>query len=185
MGWETGHGRARWPYDDRQAAKARAAFDRVVKAAEEIRDVTDAGIEALTASLTWGGEAFAFDGWLPCHLEGSDHFIFYGLEYVTQRPFLHGQVVGLGILIASALQRNDPNFIKGVLDTIGIEYRPASMGITWDDVEHAFDKIDDVIARANLWYSILSVRKATPKFLAAVRDWIEDPSHGPWIDPED
>lgn len=181
---EIGKGVPRWPYDDRIAEKARAAVARIVDAADDIREVNDRGIEALATSLKWGGGAFAYDGWLPCHLEGADHFIYYALEFVTGRAFLHGQVVALGILIASALQRNDPNYIKGVIDQIGIKYTPASMGISWDDVEEAFAKMDEVIARSKLWYTIVSERKPSQKFLAAVEQWIEDPQHGPWVDPE-
>ncbi len=42
--------------------------------------------------------------WLePRPIEGSDHFLFYTLEYMTKKKFIHGQPVCLGIFVGSAM----------------------------------------------------------------------------------
>ncbi|PZF81927.1 iron-containing alcohol dehydrogenase [Jiangella anatolica] len=180
----TGKVEAAWPYDERLAAASDEALRRVVDHVDEIHALTDDGIRSLVASLAYGGGAFAAAGWNPRHIEGADHFLFYALEYVTGRSFLHGQAVGLGILIASALQGNEPDRIRGVLDRLGLPYRPADMGITWDDVNAAFDRVHDVIELSGLWYTILSARPITPAFRAAIREWIDAADPAPWADPD-
>ena len=159
-------------------------MQEVIDNAGAIRAATDEGIRALTSALAYGGGAFAEAGWNPRHIEGADHFVFYALEYVTGRSYLHGQAVGLGILIASALQGNEPDRIRAVLDTLAVPYAPESMGIRWDDVRRALDALSEVIERSHLWYTIASARPVTPQFFAAVRDWISDPSAPAWQDPE-
>ncbi|SEB09510.1 Iron-containing alcohol dehydrogenase [Leifsonia sp. 21MFCrub1.1] len=171
---------AQWPYDERLAAASREAYERIVDNAQAIHDLTDDGIRHLVASLSYGGSAFANAGWNPRHIEGADHFLFYALEYVTGKSFLHGQAVGLGILIASALQDNEPDRIRGVLDTLEVPYRPADMGVTWEDVDRAFDAVPEVIQRSGLWYTVLSARELTPGFRNAIRTWIQSEPGTPW-----
>ncbi|WP_457255184.1 iron-containing alcohol dehydrogenase [Pedococcus sp. P5_B7] len=182
---ESGNAEQRWPFDPDLAEKSREAMQRIVDNVDSIRDLTDEGIRALVDSLQYGGMAFANAGWNPRHIEGADHFVFYALEYVTGRSFLHGQAVGLGILIASALQGNDPDWIRGVIDRLGVPYRPADMGVTWDDVNRAFDAVPEVIKKSKLWYTVLSERELTPAFRNAVQSWIEAPAGTAWTPVND
>jgi glycerol-1-phosphate dehydrogenase [NAD(P)+] len=174
MAAERGRCEERWPYDPALVAKAAGAMQRVIDAADGIREQTDDGLRALAESLKWGGSAFGYDGWNPRHIEGAEHYLFYALESVTGRKFVHGQAVSLGILVMSALQDNKPEEIRAVIDRIGIPYRPADMGITWDDVTEAARRLPEVIRDGGLWYTVASDREITPDFLAAARKWIEE-----------
>jgi glycerol dehydrogenase-like iron-containing ADH family enzyme len=64
------------------------------------------GIRALAAALEWGGSAFGYDGWTPRHIEGSEHLLFYALEAVTGRKFIHGQAVALRRLPQTVVEGN-------------------------------------------------------------------------------
>lgn len=162
----------RWPVDETLIEASEEAYRRVVDNADEIREMTDEGIRQLTASLEYGGRAFADAGWNPRHIEGSDHFIFYALERVTGRSFLHGQAVGLGIIIASAIQGNEPDRIRRVIDALGVPYQPGDMGVSWDDVFAAFDALPSVIRDAGLWHTILSDTTFTPELKRSLREWV-------------
>jgi glycerol-1-phosphate dehydrogenase [NAD(P)+] len=170
---ERGRAEERWPYDPQLVKSAAGAMQTIVDAADEIREMTDEGVRALVSSLKWGGSAFGYDGWNPRHIEGSDHFLFYALEAVTGRKFIHGQAVGLGVLVMSAMQDNQPEYIRSVIDRIGVPCLPADMGITWDDVTAALARLRQTVAEAGLWYTIASDHVASPEFVAAVRDWLE------------
>ena len=161
-----------WPYDERLVAEANVALQRVIDHADEIREVTDNGIWALTESLRWGGPAFHNAGWNPRHIEGAEHFVFYALEYLTHRPFTHGQIVALGVLLMSELQGNRPEWIKEVIDRIGVPYRPEQMGITWDQVADALRILPQHVERAGLWYTVASERPVTEAYIARVRSWL-------------
>jgi glycerol-1-phosphate dehydrogenase [NAD(P)+] len=173
MAQAAGRAEAEWPYDERLVAEAKVALDRVVDAAAEIHDVTDAGIQALMESLRWGGAAFHNAGWNPRHIEGAEHFLFYALEYLTGRPFVHGQPVALGVLVMSRLQDNRSEWIRGVIDKIGVPYHPEEMGITWDDVVAALRIVRQHIERAGLWYTVASARPITEQFIAETKKWLE------------
>ncbi len=174
MAADRGRCEPRWPYDPRLVAEAEVALDRVIEAADEIHDVTDDGIRALMESLRWGGAAFHNAGWNPRHIEGSDHFVFYGLEYLTGKHFVHGQPVCLGMLLMSALQDNEPERMKAVCDRVGVPYHPAEMGVTWGDVAAALRALPGFVDKAGLWYTVASDRPITEEFIARMRDWLGD-----------
>jgi glycerol-1-phosphate dehydrogenase [NAD(P)+] len=163
-----------WPYDERLVGEASVALDRVIDNAAEIHDVTDSGIRALAQSLRWGGAAFHAAGWNPRHIEGAEHFVFYNLELVTGRHFLHGQPVTLGVLLMSDLQGNDPARIKSIADRIGVRYRPSEMGIIWTDVAEALRTLESFVERAGLWYTVASERPITEEWIGRMHAWIGD-----------
>jgi glycerol dehydrogenase-like iron-containing ADH family enzyme len=172
MARDRGRVEPQWPYDERLVAEADVALRRVVDHAADIHDVNDAGIRALAESLRWGGAAFHNAGWNPRHIEGAEHFVFYALEYLTRRSFVHGQIVSLGVLLMSDLQDNRPEWIKEVIDRIGVPYRPQQMGITWDQVADALRILAEHVDRAGLWYTVASERPVTEAYIARMRSWL-------------
>jgi glycerol-1-phosphate dehydrogenase [NAD(P)+] len=173
MAAEVGKLELRWPYDGQLVAEARIALNRVIDHAQEIHDVSDGGIRALAESLRWGAAAFHNAGWNPRHIEGAEHFVFYNLEFITGKHFLHGQPVTLGVLLMSDLQANDPERIKAIADQIGVKYRPEEMGVTWDQVAAALRTLKSFVERAGLWYTVASERPITEDWIARVRDWLD------------
>lgn len=172
MARDLGKTELQWPYDERLVEEAQVAFQRVVDHADDIHDVNDEGIRALAESLRWGGSAFHNAGWNPRHIEGAEHYVFYSLEYLTNRPFVHGQIVGLGVLLMSALQDNRAEWIKEVIERIGVPYHPEQMGVTWDQVAEAMRRLPDAVSRGGLWYTVASERPVTEEFIARMRDWL-------------
>jgi glycerol-1-phosphate dehydrogenase [NAD(P)+] len=172
MAAEAGLVEPRWPYDEQLVAEARVALDRVIEHAEAIHDVSDEGIRALAESLRWGGAAFHNAGWNPRHIEGAEHFLFYNLEYLTGKHFLHGQPVTLGILLMSDLQGNGPEEIRAIADRIGVRYRPEDMGVTWADVAEALRTLQPFVERAGLWYTVASARPITEEWISRMEAWL-------------
>ena len=143
----------KWPIDEAQIAEARAVMMSCYEAADEIRETTEHGIRVLVEALRWGGAAYANNGWNPRPIEGSEHTFFYTLEYQTKKHFLHGQPVGLGALLMSLLQDNDPQWMKDALDRCGVPYRPEEMGVTWEDCVAALKGMPAYVEQAGLWYT--------------------------------
>ncbi len=172
MARDKGRTEPQWPYDQRLVDEAQAALQRVVDHADDIHAVNDAGIRALAESLRWGGAAFHNAGWNPRHIEGAEHFLFYALEYQTGKPFIHGQIVGLGVLLMSWLQDNRAAWIREVIERIGVPYRPEEMGITWDQVADALRILPEHVKRAGLWYTVASDHPITEDEIARMRAWL-------------
>lgn len=161
-----------WPYDERLANQSRTTLNSVIDAVDEIRDVTEDGIRVLMEADRWGGAAFHNAGWNPRHIEGVDHFLFYTLEYLTGKKFIHGQPVCLGIYIGSALQENEPMKMLDLIHRVGVDIRPEAMGLDWDTVAEGLKKMAWYVKEAGLWYTIASDRPVTDSFIDNVKQEI-------------
>jgi glycerol-1-phosphate dehydrogenase [NAD(P)+] len=170
---------AKWPYDERLVAAAQRVLGSVLEALDDIRDVNEAGIRTLMNANRWGGATFHNAGWNPCHIEGTDHFVFYALEYFTGKKFLHGQPVCLGIVVGSMLHDDRPDEMLAAIHRVGVDIRPEAMGITWDDVGATLARARGFVRDAGLWYSILDEVDITPAFVADLRERITA-AYGPW-----
>ena len=165
---DRGRGDPRWPWDEGLAAQSLAKVDRIVEAAEDIRALTDRGIEALVDGLKWG-TSFHGAGWCPAHIEGTDHFLFYALERRTGRRFLHGQPVGLGVVLGSLLHDSGADRMIEAIATVGLDVRPPAMGVTWEEAEDALLSLRDFVRSEPLWHSIAHDERVTPALVRTLR----------------
>jgi glycerol-1-phosphate dehydrogenase [NAD(P)+] len=163
----------RWPYDPRLVADAATVMGSVADALDEIRAGTEPGIRALVLAHRWGGTTFHDSGWNPRHIEGVEHFLFYNLERITGRHFIHGQPVGLGIVAGSVIQDNEPERMVAALARAGVDIRPEAMGVTWDDVGEAMRSLPRYVREAGLWFSVAEAGPVTDDHVARVRELVE------------
>jgi glycerol dehydrogenase-like iron-containing ADH family enzyme len=166
----------KWRYDEVWEARARAVLDSVVDGLDEIRECTELGIRTLMEGLRWGGAAYANAGWNPRSIEGAEHAFFYSLELNTRKHYIHGQPVGLGILLTAAMQDNEPERMREAMDRVGLPYAPEEMDITWDDVDDALRGMKQFAERNDLWYTIAAHQEITDDFLERARAWLTAPS---------
>lgn len=181
--WKLAHERGKtepkWPYDPRLAEQSQRVLDDVMAKLDDIRDVTEEGIRTLMNANRWGGAAFHNAGWNPRHIEGADHFLFYSLEYLTHKPFIHGQPVCLGVYVGSLLQDNHAEELLAAIHRVGVDIRPEAMGVTWEETAEAIRKVPWYAEQAGLWYSIYNDKPITEEFIERVRQRIYD-VFGPW-----
>jgi glycerol-1-phosphate dehydrogenase [NAD(P)+] len=173
-----GHEEPQWPYDERLVEAARERLDAVLAHLDDIREVNETGIRTLMLAHRWGGAAFHGAGWNPRHIEGVEHFLFYNLERLTGRHFIHGQPVGLGVYVGSVLQENEPDRMLAALVRVGVDIRPEAMGVTWDDLSEAMLTLGRFVREAGLWYSIADARPIDETLVARVRRAVEA-AYGP------
>jgi glycerol dehydrogenase-like iron-containing ADH family enzyme len=159
---------AKWPYDEALArqslSKVRAILDNI----DGIRNMTDKGIDALVDGLKWG-TSFQGSGWCPRHIEGTDHFLFYTLEKQTGKKFLHGQPVGLGILVGSMLHESGAEEMLDAMAGIGLDIRPEAMGLSWSAAEDGLTGMRAYVNSLPLWHSLAHDAAITPGFIADLR----------------
>jgi glycerol-1-phosphate dehydrogenase [NAD(P)+] len=99
--------------------------------------------------------------------EGSEHFLFYELEERLRRPFIHGNIVGLGIYLMSRLQRNQPEEITRIMDKVGLEYQPIGLDIQRQDLIDSLKNLKTFVsARDNLWYTIIDHVDITDEYIS-------------------
>jgi glycerol dehydrogenase-like iron-containing ADH family enzyme len=181
--WKLAHDRGKtrpqWPYDEGLVAEAREVLNGVLGKLDEIRQVTEEGIRALTSAHRYGGGTYHRAGWNPRHVEGVEHFFFYALEYLTRRPFIHGQPVSLGVYIGSAMQENEAEAMLEAIHRAGVDIRPEAMGVTWDDVAQVLHGLRTYVEQAGLWYTIANEVRVSDNLLRQIRSRVED-RYGPW-----
>lgn len=169
---------AKWPYNPHLAAQSLEKVEAVLRNKDEIRDLTDKGIEVLVDGLKWG-TSYHGAGWAPRHIEGIDHFLFYALEALTGVKFLHGQPVCLGVYAGSLLHDNRAEEMLEAIHHIGLDIRPEAMGITWEQTTEALCGLSDFVHKAGLWHSIAHDATITPAFAATLQRNIEA-RYGAW-----
>lgn len=162
-----------WPYDAALAERSLDKVEAVLAHTADVRDLTDRGIAVLVDGLRWGGGSYHAAGWMPRHIEGVEHFFFYTLEWLTGRKFIHGQPVGLGIYIGSLLHGSRADEMLRTMHAIGLDIRPAAMGLTWDEVAAALAGMRGFATRNGLWHSIAHDTDIAPDFVDRVRAGVE------------
>jgi glycerol dehydrogenase-like iron-containing ADH family enzyme len=168
-----------WPYDERLVGEARLRLEVVLGALDDIHDVTDHGIRTLMDAHRWGGQTFHAAGWNPRHIEGVEHFFFYDLEKRTSGHFIHGQPVGLGIVLGSVMHGVGAEKMVAALARAGVDIRPEAMGVTWDDAEAAMRTLGAFVREAGLWHSIADEKAVDDAIVDEVRDRVTA-AYGAW-----
>ena len=117
-----------------------------------------------------------------CHLcghsrveEGSEHYFVYAVEnHLTStkevstdsvlgsgEPVLHGELVGLGILLMAALQSQPWTQYRHALECFQINYRPPA--VSTDTIAETLINLSDYVVQHQLPYTIATTLRITPE----------------------
>ena len=177
--WDKGKCEPKWPYEAEMCDVVTTVKQFVIDSIDDIRDMNQKGVKTLTEALRWSGATYHNYGWNPRHIEGTDHFLFYTIEYMTGKKFIHGQPVCLGIVHGACMQENDPDGILDVIYRSGLDIRPEAMGLTWDEVFAAMKYEREYVVKAGYWYTIANDFIVTDDFCELFRDKIIS-KYGKW-----
>jgi glycerol dehydrogenase-like iron-containing ADH family enzyme len=175
--WEyahrTGRCEARWPYDPVLAAHSLALAEAALAGRDAIRDMTPEGIDLIVDAFRWGGASYHGTGWCPRHIEGVEHFVFYALEARTGIKFLHGQAVCLGLVAGALMHGRRAEELRDAVAGIGVDIRPGSMGMSWDDVDATLLDLSGFVRRQGLPYGIAHDFPVDRTFLDRLRRLVD------------
>ena len=107
---------------------------RCLKVAPFLKDLSEAAITELVALWVRVGELIDQYGCMN-FTGASEHVFALNLTRVTGKRLIHGQCVGLGVVVMSLLQRNAPEVMAEAFVAAGARFKPTDIGCTWDD-EH-------------------------------------------------
>ncbi len=164
---------SKWPYDQNAVDEAQSVLDYMLEGIDDIKEVNDQGIRRLMNANSWGGPAFHNFGWNPRPIEGTDHFVFYSLEYHTKRPYVHGQPVNMGVYVGSLLHDYKAEEMIDYIIRAGVDIRPESMDITWEEMGNALIKMKEYLNKIGLWHSIAHDKAIDENFVADLKLKIE------------
>jgi len=87
--------------------------------------------------------------------EGSEHLFVYLIENYLPKPYLHGELVALGIHELSKVQRNRVDFITDLMDKIGLKYRARDLGIEEMIVRRVLEELPQYSRRHKFFYTVV------------------------------
>ena len=97
--------------------------------------------------------------------EGADHTFAYNAEYITRRPYIHGELVSLGTLVIAALQDNQWEWVKEVLERCGVLYQPRDLGISQEEFVSILQSLNSYSRKYGRRYTILDDRPIGESFI--------------------
>ncbi|MBD3186214.1 iron-containing alcohol dehydrogenase [Candidatus Bathyarchaeota archaeon] len=170
-------------FDDRFDRKvfnqAKDIVNELMAAASDIKEVNDAGIRAMVKGFV--DEVNLCEGWGDARPEeGGEHFLAYCLEEITRDHYIHGNLIGLNVLIVLQLQKDKAVFpvkaLKSFFDDIELQYSPISQGITRDDFKQALESVQQYVRTENLANGLWSLENvfddSGPCSVNGILDWI-------------
>jgi 6-phospho-beta-glucosidase len=162
--WKLAHDSRGERYDPQAVEATRRWLERIRAGADEIRNVTPAGIRLIM-------EAFE-DISLICRRfgssrpqEASDHTFAYNAEFQTGRSFLHGELVALGTFVMASLQDNDPARLVSDYERTGLLWQPRDIGLSRDDFVRTLRTLNAYQKNFGRRYSVLDERKVSESFI--------------------
>ncbi len=152
--WKLSHERTGESYDEKIAAGSQRILDNLVSNANEIKNVTEKGIDTIVELHLETNRLQELAG-KPRPEEGSEHIYFYALEKLTGRGFVHGEVVGTGIYVITHFQSNEADAVAKVMDDLGLMFRPRDYGISHDEFVNTVLNMKQYSKENKMFYSIL------------------------------
>lgn len=160
--WEISHANTGEPIDTKTVAATEDLLARLFSHRGEICGVTEDGIrflvegylEEVRLSEEYGN---------PRPEEGSEHFFAYNLEYLMRRPFLHGNIVSLGVVLMTILQGRDPREVVNFLDGASVLWRPKEAGLSDEDVVRAIATLYDYCVDEKFYYTVVNYERPDRK----------------------
>jgi glycerol-1-phosphate dehydrogenase [NAD(P)+] len=121
----------------------------------DIKEVNDEGIRTIV-ELYLGYAEIAEKLQSDRAQEGSEHFYAYNVEHVTKKQYVHGKLLGTGIVLMSHLQNNEPDKILRLTNDMGFETKLAATGLGRQDFSEVLETLKHFTEETGYYYSIIN-----------------------------
>lgn len=172
--WKLGHERHGERYDQHIARRCAEAVGELERCADEIRAVSHKGIRTLV-ELFEAENDFCLELGNYRPEEGSEHFFAYNAEHVTGKHFIHGELVSLGMLLMSRVQKNRPEWLDSLLKRLGVLYRPHEIGLDMEELRRILASLRQYCEAERLPHTVINEIEFSPSVLDGL---IEDLDRG-------
>lgn len=160
--WKIAHDEINEPLNLSVFNRAKNIAKTLMQAREDIKNVNDRGIKAMVDGFY--EEVQLCEKWGNARPEeGSEHFLAYCLESITREHYIHGNLIGLNVLISLYLQGEYAEFkldeIHAFLNHINLNYKPEDQNIKYVDIQKALLNIRKYVNIEDLFYSVYNSPK--------------------------
>ena len=165
--WKLAHEQTGEAYHADVAQLAEACLAELDRNAGEVYNVTPKGIDTIVDLFRREVEFCARIGTSRPE-EGAEHIVAYGMEHLTRRHFLHGDLVGLGIFTMARLQQNNPEWAADLVKRCGLRYTVPDA--TRDEIRTCLKTLKAFKQEAKLFYSVVDTVDITDDFVEETLD---------------
>lgn len=149
-------------FDETVFNKGKAIAQDLMEARNDIRDVNKDGIKALVEGFF--REVTLCNKWGNARPEeGSEHFLAYCIESITGRHYIHGQLIGLNVLISLFLQGDFAEFslekIRQFFHDIKLNVSLDSLDLSAKILKRALGQVQNYVREEDLMYSVYNSPK--------------------------
>ena len=131
--WREAGARLGEVYDGGVAAESRRLLDALLVGRAGLRDLSEDGLRLLAESFAGEVRLCEIAGSSRPE-EGSEHHIAYCLEELTRRPFLHGRLISVCVLVAGIFQGQDVAPLAAYLHDIELDCRLNKIDVYRDEL---------------------------------------------------
>ena len=150
--WRVAAGADQAAWDEAVSHDARRTLDSIRRSRFQIRDCTPRGIRAIFDGFaSYAG--LALDLGNDRAQEGSEHFLAYFVEFLTQRSYVHGQLLGVCLAAVAYLFGESFSGLMSTLGDMGINTDPTRIGITADILIDALVGLQDFVREGGYYYT--------------------------------
>ncbi len=149
-------------FDQTVFNRAKSIANELINASNEISNVTENGIKALVNGFY--EEVLLCEDWGNARPEeGSEHFLAYCLESITHEHYIHGNLIGMNILISLYLQDQYAQFsldqVTQFFEDIQLNFTAESLKISYNNLKTALKQVKTYVIDEQLFYSIYNSPK--------------------------
>jgi glycerol-1-phosphate dehydrogenase [NAD(P)+] len=152
--WAIGARAGRIGFDAGVDAAAGAVLADVYLLADEVAAVTDRALEHLIRAYAKVNALCLTVGHSGPE-EGSEHYFAYAAEALTGRTFIHGELVGLGVVLMAGFQGEHGPRAAAFLDRSGVAWRPSQLGIETHTLETILVGLPRFVRETGLPWSVI------------------------------
>jgi len=153
----TDEGRGDIPWNEDAVALGRRVLDEMEAALPEIHEVSVEGVRWLARThRDVGAGCVAYGARFE---EGSEHFLAYCFEWLTNEHRVHGELISCCVLVMSLIQGNDPERASRIVRGSGVDARPSHLGIDDALLARMLTELPAYCRREELWPSVVETRR--------------------------
>jgi glycerol-1-phosphate dehydrogenase [NAD(P)+] len=165
--WDLGARAGRIAFDAEVDAAAGQELTALYALADQVAAVSDAALEHIVRAYARVNALCLRVGHSGPE-EGSEHYFAYAAEAATGRTFVHGEIVGLGVVLMAALQRGDAAGAAAFLDACAVAWRPEALGLDARQVAGILAGLPGFVRQAGLPWSIIDETTLDERTIAAL-----------------
>jgi glycerol-1-phosphate dehydrogenase [NAD(P)+] len=172
--WALGAAAGRIAFDESVDAAAATVLERLYGLAEEVAVVSDRALEHIIRAYAEVNALLLRVGHSGPE-EGSEHYFAYAVEAHTGRSFVHGELIGLGVVLMSGLQGEGQARAVDFLDRCRVAWRPKDLDLDRRTLRAVLLGLPGFVREAGLPYSIIDEARLDAVTVDGLLDAIPPP----------